>query len=378
MNKVVIIPDSFKGTISSRDAGRIIQEEAKAFWPQAEIIRAEVADGGEGSVDAFLSVIPGEKKFVKVTGPYGEEVLAYYGLTEKTAIIEMAAAAGLPLVGTRLSAGQTTTFGVGELIADALGQGVEKIILGLGGSATNDGGTGAAAALGVRFTDAQGRNFIPVGDTLCDIAGIDMSMLDARLQNVEMIAMCDINNPLCGENGASAVFGPQKGATEQDIRHLDNGLKHFAELIYHTQGKDILHLEGGGAAGGMGAGVAAFFGASLQSGIDAILDAIQFDDMLKNCSMVITGEGKIDGQSAKGKVVSGVAQRAAKYHIPVIAVVGTIGDDADEMYAMGVSAVFSIIRQPLTFDEIKQKTPSELRRTVRNIFEFAEIAKSLK
>lgn len=145
---------------------------------------------------------------------------------------------------------------------------MEKIILGLGGSATNDGGTGAAAALGVRFTDAQGRNFIPVGDTLCDIAGIDMSMLDARLQNVEMIAMCDINNPLCGENGASAVFGPQKGATEQDIRHLDKGLKHFAELIYHTQGKDILHLEGGGAAGGMGAGVAAFFGASLQSGLD--------------------------------------------------------------------------------------------------------------
>lgn len=377
MHKIVIIPDSFKGTISSGEAGRIIEEEVKARWPQAEVIRAEVADGGEGSVDAFLSVLPGEKIRAEATGPYGERISSYYGIFGKTAVVEMAAAAGLPLVGKRLSAGKTTTFGVGELILDALDHGAEKIILCLGGSATNDGGTGAAAALGVRFTDQKGNCFVPVGESLSQIAGIDMSGLDPRIRAAKILAMCDVNNPLCGENGAAAVFGPQKGATEQDIRHLEKGLRHLAGLVREDLGKDILQLEGGGAAGGMGAGAVAFLGAGLQSGIEVILDTIQFEQMLEGCSMVITGEGRIDGQSVKGKVVSGIAKRTARRRIPLLAIVGAIGDDIDEIYEAGVSAVFSIISQPMTFDQIKMCTHSELRKTVRTIFRFAEIAKSM-
>lgn len=377
MQKIVIIPDSFKGTISSSEAGKIIQEEARARWPEAEIIRAEVADGGEGSVDAFLSVLPGEKINVEATGPYGEKIQAYYGLFGKTAVVEMAAAAGLPLVGENLSAGRTTTFGVGELILDALGHGAEEIVLCLGGSATNDGGTGAAAALGVRFLDAEGECFVPVGDTLSRIAKIDMSGRDPRIGRVRITSMCDVNNPLCGENGAAAVYGPQKGATEQDIRHLEKGMQHLAGLVCKTLGKDIRYLEGGGAAGGMGAGAAVFLEADLKSGIEVILDTIHFDQMLESCSLVITGEGKLDGQSAKGKVVSGIAKRTARYGIPLLAIVGAIGDDADEIYETGVSAVFSIIRQPMTFAQIKQRTHSDLRKTARTIFQFAEIAKAL-
>ena len=200
MQKIVIIPDSFKGTISSGDAGKIIEEEVRSQWPEAEVIRAEVADGGEGSVDAFLSVLPGEKITAEVTGPYGERISSYYGIFGETAVVEMAAAAGLPLVGKKLSAGKTTTFGVGELILDALDHGAKKIILCLGGSATNDGGTGAASALGVRFTDTKGNGFVPVGESLSQIAGIDMSGLDSRIRDAEILAMCDVYNPLCGEN----------------------------------------------------------------------------------------------------------------------------------------------------------------------------------
>ena len=377
MQKIVIIPDSFKGTISSREAGKIIQEEAMARWPKAEIIRAEVADGGVGSVDAFLSVLPGEKISVEATGPYGERIHAYYGLFGKTAVVEMAAAAGLPLVGRNLSAGKTTTFGVGELILDALDHGAEEIVLCLGGSATNDGGAGAAAALGVRFLDAEGECFVPVGDTLCRIAEIDMSGRDPRITKAKITAMCDVNNPLCGENGAAAVYGPQKGATEQDICHLEKGMLHMAGLVHRMLGKEILNLEGGGAAGGMGAGAAVFLEADLKRGIEVILDTIHFDQMLENCSLVITGEGKLDGQSAKGKVISGIAGRTSRYGIPLLAIVGTIGDDADELYETGVSAVFSIIRQPMTFEQIKQRTHSDLRKTARTIFGFAEIAKTM-
>lgn len=189
--------------------------------------------------------------------------------------------------------------------------------------------------------------------------------------------MCDVNNPLCGENGAAAVYGPQKGATEQDIRHLEKGMQHLAGLVCKTLGKDIRYLEGGGAAGGMGAGAAVFLEADLKSGIEVILDTIHFDQMLESCSLVITGEGKLDGQSAKGKVVSGIAKRTARYGIPLLAIVGAIGDDADEIYETGVSAVFSIIRQPMTFAQIKQRTHSDLRKTARTIFQFAEIAKAL-
>lgn len=378
MKKIVIIPDSFKGTMSSKEVGEIIKEEALLSWPDAEVIRAEVADGGEGSVEAFLSVLPGSREYVTVSGPYKEPVKACYGLLGDTAVIEMAAAAGLPLVGTHLSAGATTTYGVGEMILEALNQGAKKIILGLGGSATNDGGAGMAAALGVRFLDEKGNCFVPVGDTLERIAGIDMQNIDARLRDVQVVAMCDICNTLCGEQGAAAVFGPQKGATEEDVKRLDKGLLHLAEEIAKVGDKDVLTLRGGGAAGGMGAGAAAFLGAELQSGIDVVLETIHFDEMLRNCSFVITGEGKIDGQSVQGKVISGVAKRASKQNVPVLAVVGSIDEGAEAVYDIGVSAIFSINQKPLPFEAIQNRTKSDLRKTVRTIFKFAKVAKKIE
>ena len=380
MKKIVIIPDSFKGTMTSREISTIIAEEAAARWPQIQTTCIQVADGGEGSVDAFLSVLPGEKKVLKVRGPYNEELESFYGVTDEgqTAVIEVAAAAGLPLVGENRSAGKTSTYGVGQLIQAALNDGVKKVILGLGGSATNDGGVGAAAALGVRFLNEAGEAFLPVGETLSQIQHIDVSQADPRLKQVEMIAMCDIDNPLCGENGASAVFGPQKGATPEQVRQLDAGLAHLAQLIQRDIGVDVLNMEGAGAAGGMGAGMVAFMGASLQRGIDVVLDTVGYDDMLTDCSMVITGEGKIDGQSARGKVVAGVASRASQRKIPVLAVVGDIGDDADEMYRIGVSAIFSINRVAVPFTEARNRAADDLRKTIRTIFKFVEIAKEIE
>lgn len=377
MKKIIIIPDSFKGTMASREVGEIIAREAAACWPRAQIIRAEVADGGEGSVDSFLAVLPGSKTFLDVQGPYGETVRAFYGRIGDTAVIEMAAAAGLPLVGECPDAGRASTFGVGQLMLHALESGARKLILGLGGSATNDGGTGAAAALGVRFLDAQGRPFVPVGNTLHLIDRIDAGPAAERLKGVPVVAMCDINNPLCGRQGAAAVFGPQKGADCDAVKRLDTGLHHLADVVRRDLGTDVLTLPGGGAAGGMGAGAAAFFGAELKSGIDVVLDTIRFEEMLDGCSMVVTGEGRIDGQSARGKVIAGIAARAARHKVPVIALVGDIADDADQMYQKGVSAIFSINRVALPYSEIKHRAPSDLRKTARNVFCFARLAREI-
>lgn len=378
MKKIVIIPDSFKGTMSSYEVGNIIREEALKCWPEITVVNAEVADGGEGSVDAFFSVLPGEKLTVPVSDPYNEKIESFYGLMGEVAIIEMAAAAGLPLVGERKTVGQTTTFGVGELVLDALNHNVKKIILGLGGSATNDGGTGVAAALGVQFLDAEGKRFLPVGNTLSKIAKIDTSEKDPRLADVEIVLMCDVENPLCGEKGASAVFGPQKGASEEDIRNLDQGLYHMAKQIEKDLGIDVLNIKGGGAAGGMGAGLTAFLGATMESGIDVILDTIRFDEMLEDCSMVITGEGKIDGQSAEGKAVCGIAHRASAKNVPVIAIVGDIADDVEPVYGAGVSAIFSINRMAIPYKKARLRAKSDLKKTIQTIFDFIIIAQKLK
>ncbi len=376
MKKILILPDSFKGTMSSRQVGEILAEEASAQWPNAEICRAQVADGGEGTVDAFLSVLPGEKKTVRVQGPHGVSIDSFYGLAGTTAIIEMAAAAGLPLAGTNPNPGLTTTFGVGQLMAAALDAGAEKIVLGLGGSATNDGGTGAAAALGMRFLDRDGTCFIPTGDSLSRIEKIDPSQLDPRLKDVEISVMCDIDNPLCGPTGAAAVFAPQKGASAQQVHTLDQGLLHLAECVRRDFGIDIVSVPGAGAAGGMGAGCIAFFGATLHQGIEVLLDSIHFDTMLNGCSLVLTGEGRIDGQSAHGKVVSGVARRAAKQQVPVVVLAGDIGPDAELLYKQGVSAIFSINRVAVPYAAAKLRAAEDLRQTARTIFRFAQLAKA--
>ncbi len=368
MKKFILVPDSFKGTLSSTQICGIMREEIAAVFPDAEICAVPVADGGEGSVEAFLAAVGGEKKQVAVKGPYGEDITGFYGkLSDTLAVVEMAAAAGLPLVGENLHAEKTTTYGVGQLIEAAAKDGAKKIIVGLGGSATHDGGAGCAAALGVRFFDEKSERFVPVGETLKDIRRIDLSGRAACLDGVTLVTMCDIDNPLCGQSGAAAVFGPQKGADEPMVRLLDEGLRHFAEILKRDTGVDILNLPGAGAAGGMGGGMVGLLGASLQMGIDTVLDTVGFDTLVQGASLVLTGEGRIDGQSLRGKVVIGVAKRCQKQNVPVVAVVGDIADGAEAAYGAGVSAIFSINRRPMPFSESRFLSEHNMRLTMRNL-----------
>lgn len=374
MKKVVLIPDSFKGTMSSSEICDIMKQEILSFYPQAQVVSVPVADGGEGSVDSFLTVMGGKKVTVQVKGPYFEDMESFYGvLPDGTAVIEMAAAAGLPLVGEEKRADRTTTYGVGQLMAHAAKAGCKKMIVGLGGSATNDGGTGAAAALGIRFCDEKGESFVPVGGTLDRIASIDVSGLLPELTKIELITMCDIDNPLCGENGASAVFGPQKGADPQMVERLDQNLRHLAQIVRRDLGKQILDLPGSGAAGGMGGGMVAFFGSQLQMGIETVLDTVRFDELAQDADLVFSGEGKIDTQSLRGKVVIGVARRTKKLGVPLIAVVGDIGDEIEGAYDEGVSAIFSINRVAVPFSQAKGRSKSDMALTIRNLMRWMKV-----
>jgi len=374
MKKILLIPDSFKGTMSSEEICSIMESKILEYYPKAQVISIPVADGGEGSVDSFLAAAGGRKITATVKGPYFEDMQSFYGiLPDGTAVIEMAAAAGLPLVGDNLQPDKTTTFGVGQLIKHAVEAGSRKIIVGLGGSATNDGGTGAASALGIRFLNAAGEAFIPTGGTLNDISSIDMSSLNPLLSGIEIITMCDIDNPLCGPSGAAAVFGPQKGADEAMVKLLDANLAHMAEVIRRDLGKDIRDLPGAGAAGGMGAGMAAFLGSRLQMGIETVLDTVHFDSLLHDADMVFSGEGKIDFQSLRGKVVIGVARRTKKAGVPLIAIVGDIGDNIEGAYNEGVSAIFSINRVAVPFKEAKPRSRSDLALTMDNLMRFISI-----
>ena len=369
--------------MSSMEICSIMEKVIRLYRPGAEIRSLPVADGGEGSVDAFLAACGGEKIRLTVKGPYMEDVESFYGILASgsggsvgtagsgaTAVIEMAAAAGLPLAGNRLNPAKTTTYGVGQLMADAASRGCTKIIVGLGGSATNDFGAGAAAGAGIRFFDGGGKEFIPAGENLSGIARIDKSGLPASLAAAEIYAMCDIDNPLCGPSGAAAVFGPQKGADSPMVAFLDGQLGAAAETVRRELGADVSGLSGAGAAGGMGGGMAAFFGARLQMGIEAVLDTVGFDELLPGTDMVFTGEGKIDSQSLRGKVVIGVARRAKKQGVPVTAVVGDIGDNIEPVYGEGVTALFSINRVARPFAEILGRSKSDLELTMDNIFRF--------
>lgn len=368
LKKVVCIPDSFKGTLSSAQIIHTVIDVFKVRLPETEVIGIEVADGGEGSVDAFLSISGGEKINILVSGPRFEQVEAFYGiLPGKVAVIEMAACAGLPLVKKHLDPLTTSTFGVGELMISAWKQGCRKMIVGLGGSSTNDGGCGAAAALGVRFLDIKGKSFIPIGGTLVDIVSIDITDIHPLLQDTEIVTMCDIDNPMFGTQGAAFVFGPQKGADSETIILLDEGLRHLSERIMVDLGCDVSQIPGSGAAGGMGAGMVAFFKSELRSGIETILDTANFDNLLTNCDFVITGEGKIDSQSLRGKVPIGVAKRAKRKKVPVICLVGTIGEKIEEVYEQGITAIFSINTQPVDFSVSQFRAIENLEITVDNI-----------
>lgn len=367
--KIVLIPDSFKGTLSSVEVCRVLRGCVERRLSGCEVRAIPVADGGEGSVDAFLAALGGEKVHARVAGPFFEPVESFYGLTDggKTAIVEMAACAGLPLAGERRDPALTTTYGVGELIALAVEGGARKIILGLGGSATNDAGCGAAAALGVRFFDRTGTPFVPTGGTLGEVERIDVSAARERLRGVEITAMCDIDNPMYGENGAAYVFAPQKGAGPEQVRALDAGLRRLAGVMRRELGMDFDELPGAGAAGAMGAGVTAFLGASLQSGIESVLNAVDFDRAAADADLIFTGEGRLDSQSLRGKVVIGVARRAKRLGKRVIAIVGGAEGELEAAYAEGVTAVFTTNRLPEPLSQSAPRAAENLAFTMDNI-----------
>lgn len=372
MKKCIVIPDSFKGTLSSAEICSIFQNQIQKFFPECEVIQLPVADGGEGTVDCFLQAMEGGQKIIaSTTGPWGEPVQTGYAMFADTAVIELASAAGLPMVGDRKDPARTTTYGVGTLIRDAVLHGVKRIVLGLGGSCTNDGGCGAAAALGVKFLDVEGKAFIPTGSTLADIASIDTTDCDELLRGISITAMCDINNPMYGENGAAYVFGPQKGADDVQVDELDCQLRCLNSALREHLGKDVAMIPGSGAAGAFGAGAVAFFGAELKPGIEIVLDLVQFDQLLPGTDMVFTGEGKIDGQSLQGKVVIGVVRRAKRQGVPVIAVVGDVEDDAYGAYGEGVTAIFSTNRKAISFSEAKNRSRYDLEHSIEDIMRFA-------
>jgi len=374
MKKAILIPDSFKGNMSSAEVCHIMEAAILRYYSEASVISVPVADGGEGSVDCFLEAMGGDKVTVSVKGPYFEDMESFYGrLPDGSVVIEMAACAGLPLVEGRLAAEKTTTYGVGQLIAHAIEGGAKKIIAGLGGSATNDGGCGAASALGVRFKRGDGEIFVPTGATLADITDIDISGLHKGLSGVEIITMCDIDNPLCGPTGAAHVFGPQKGADAAMVKTLDAGLAHMASIVKSKLGKDILDIPGAGAAGGMGGGMVAYLGSRLQMGIETVLDVVGFDQMLEGTDVVFSGEGKLDTQSLRGKVVIGVARRTQRAEVPLVAVVGDIGDDIEKAYDLGVSAIFSTNRVAVPYSEARLRAKSDLALTMDNIIRFTAI-----
>ena len=371
MKKFVLIPDSFKGTMSSTQICTIMEEAILRHYRDASVLSLPVADGGEGSVGSFLTAMGGEKAVLEVAGPYFDPIESFYGIVNgDTAIIEMAAAAGLPQVGDDKRPDQTTTYGVGQLMLHAAKRGCRKIIVGLGGSATNDGGTGAAAAVGVTFLDASGKPFTPTGGTLSNIASIDLSKRDPIFDDLEVITMCDIDNPLFGEQGAAYIFGPQKGADEQMVKFLDGQLRSLSSVISSSLGKDVSHLPGAGAAGGMGGGMVAFFNASLKMGIEVVLDTVGFDEIVSDADMVFSGEGKIDSQSLRGKVVMGIAKRTKAHQVPLVAIVGDIGDPIEAAYDDGVSAIFSINRVAKDFKQVKDRAPEDLSRTMDNLMRF--------
>lgn len=374
MKKCVVVSDSFKGTVSSREICAIAQQVIPRHFPACEVVCIPVADGGEGTVDCFVQAMGAKRVGVTVTNALGEKSAAAYARLGELAIIEMAAAAGLPQVGALRCPATATTYGVGELIAHAVDSGCRKILLGLGGSATNDGGCGCAAALGVGFLDADGQSFVPVGDTLGRIARIDTAEAAALLRSVEITVMCDVTNPLYGPTGAAYVFAPQKGADAEKVKSLDAGLRHFGDVIRSQYGLDVSAMPGAGASGGMGAGCVALLGGTIQSGIDAVLDVTGFDRQLEGADLVITGEGRIDSQSADGKVISGVARRTRAKGVPLIAIAGGIADSAGAVYDIGVSAMFSTDRAALPVDMLGTRSPGDYEATLSDIMSLIAIA----
>ncbi len=349
--KILVCPDSFKGSLSAAEAAAAVARGARRAVADARIVEIPLADGGEGTVDALVRATNGQVRRVRVHDPLMREIESFYGVLgdAETAVIEMAAASGLSLlVESERNPMIASTYGTGELLASAQQAGARRIIVGIGGSATNDGGAGAMSALGARFLDRNGRELPPGGAALADLARIDVSGFRFPVGAVAVDAACDVTNPLCGPHGASAVFGPQKGATPEMVRELDAALANYAAVLKRDLGKDVADLPGAGAAGGLGAGLAAFLDARLRSGIGIVLDAVGFDDALHDADLVITGEGRLDEQTAGGKTISGVLRRASARSIPVIALAGSISGDLSALRSSGLIEAHSLVGGEVT------------------------------
>ncbi|MDN0112740.1 glycerate kinase [Yersinia mollaretii] len=368
--KIVIAPDSFKESLSAMQVAEAIEQGFSAIFPHAEYIKLPMADGGEGTVESMVAATQGDWIRVDVTGPLGNSVDAFFGWMGdgETAVIEMAAASGLHLVSPeRRDPLITTSFGTGELILTALDHGARKIIIGIGGSATNDGGAGMMQALGAHLFDKQGKELSLGGGALAELATIDLSQLDARLLQTDILVACDVDNPLCGAKGASAVFGPQKGATPGKVKLLDVALHNYGEKIELATGKSVLNVAGSGAAGGMGAALFGLLNARLQPGIDIVTEALKLAEVVQGADLVITGEGRIDSQTIHGKTPVGVARVAKRFDIPVIAIAGGMTPDYEVVHQHGLDAVFSVLNRIQTLPEALSEARENIRVTARNI-----------
>ncbi|GJK93067.1 glycerate 3-kinase [Klebsiella grimontii] len=368
--KIIIAPDSFKESVSASRCAQAIKAGFVSIFPQAECVCLPIADGGEGTVEAMVEATDGKMVMLPVMGPLGDFVGAFYGLSGdgQTAFIEMAAASGLMLVpaGERNPL-RATSYGTGELIRHALDAGVRHIILGIGGSATVDGGMGMAQALGARFLDERGESVGLGGGALQRLVKIDLSDLDPRLHDCRIEVACDVDNPLLGERGAAAVFGPQKGACIEMVAVLERGLQNYARVMLAATGQDVAPMVGGGAAGGMGAAARVFLNATLKSGIDIVLEAVHLEEALRDADLVITGEGRMDSQTVGGKAPIGVARIAKKYDIPVIGIAGVLGDGVEAVHQHGIDAVFSILPALAPLAEVLDRGEQNLYACARNI-----------
>jgi glycerate kinase len=366
--KIVVAPDSFKGSLTAIEVSVAIEQGIREVFPEAEVIKIPMADGGEGTVQCLVNATGGKILEEKVIGPLGDEVLAFYGILgdRKTAIVEMAAASGLTLVPeNKRNPLITTTYGTGQLIKAALNQGCRKMIIGIGGSATNDGGAGMVQALGVKLLDQEGKEVGFGGGELKKIVKIDISCMDNRLSDIKVLVASDVNNPLCGPQGASRIYGPQKGATPETIEELDKSLSYFAELIKRDLNKDVKDIPGAGAAGGLGASLMAFLNAELRPGIEIMIEAVKLEQAIKDADLVITGEGKIDSQTIYGKAPIGVAKIAKKYNIPVVAVAAIIEEDSQIFQSYGIDTLIKVSEPPMRLSEIKAKKICLIKRSIK-------------
>lgn len=366
----VLAPDSFKESMTAKEVCIAMEKGLRKIYPDANYVHVPMSDGGEGTVQSLVDASGGTIHTKEVMGPLGQPVVAKFGVLGDgyTGAIEMASASGIHLV-TKETKNPliTTTYGTGQLILECLDRGMKKIIIGIGGSATNDGGAGMAEALGVKFLDADGNALSRGGGSLAQLASIDISGLDERLQEVQLIVACDVTNPLCGDNGASHVFGPQKGATPEMVAQLDHSLAHYADVVKHQLNKDIRDVPGAGAAGGLGAGLLIFTKATLQKGIEIVIEYTKLKDELQHADFVFTGEGGIDFQTKFGKTPFGVAQAAKLFDKKVIAIAGYIGEGVESLYEAGFDAIFGIVPGASGIEKLLAEGPQNVERTCENI-----------